>query len=256
MMLRARKRIYNCVLGLVCALSLGASSIPDLIPVAVAKEEELPTTYINWNDTRQEIDGFGICEAFRQANKIQELSEEKQKLIMDSLFSLTDGAGISVVRNIIGDGGTWGYEDDGPTDTIELEEGKWIWTGDEAQIWVMNEAKKRGCTRFFSTAWSPPAWMKTNGSVINGGELREDKYQAYADYLAEYVKGYKEHHGIDMYAVSVANEPDFAPGYSSCLWSGEQFQKFLKENLGPTFKKENITAKVMLTETTGFGNSM
>ena len=108
-MLRLCRRLYNGTIGSLCAAAVAASGIPAFAPAVNAAETAVPT-YINWNDERQEIDGFGICEAFRQSNKIQELSEEKQKLVLDSMFSTTDGAGISIVRNIIGDGGV---RDDG-----------------------------------------------------------------------------------------------------------------------------------------------
>ena len=71
------------------------------------------------------------------------------------------GIGLSIVRNIIGDGGDWGEAIDGPTPSIQPEEGVWNWSGDEDQIPLMKAAAQRGCTRFVSTAWSPPAWMKT-----------------------------------------------------------------------------------------------
>ena len=54
--------------------------------------------------------------------------------VLDLLFSQTAGAGLSIVRNIVGDGGVWGKETDGPTPTIEPREGVWEWTGDEEQI--------------------------------------------------------------------------------------------------------------------------
>jgi glucuronoarabinoxylan endo-1,4-beta-xylanase len=151
-----------------------------------------------------------------------------------------------VVRNFVGDGGSWGSKTNGPSPSIEPEEGVWNWTGDEDEIWLMREAGKRGCTRYVSTVWSPPAWMKTNNHVI-GGHLRPDKYQAFAEYLSMYVRGYKEHHGIDIYAISLANEPDITVKYSSCYWTGKEFHDFLKY-LIPVFERDKITAKVIVGE--------
>lgn len=159
------------------------------------------------------------------------------------------------MRNIIGDGGDWGEEIDGPTPSIQPVEGVWNWSGDEDQIWLMREAARRGCTRFVSTAWSPPAWMKTNNSVIQGGELRPDKYQAFAEYLARYVRGYQEHHQIEIYAISPANEPDLTTDYSSCRWTGLQLRDFIKNHLTPTLKREGINVKVMIPETMNFTES-
>ncbi|HEY8344615.1 MAG TPA: carbohydrate binding domain-containing protein [Bacillota bacterium] len=221
--------------------------------VAIDSLAAVPTCTVDWRDERQVIDGFGGSGAFHQAANLMEYPELEKELILDLLFSQERGIGLSIVRNIIGDGGDWGEKIDGPTPSIEPEEGVWNWSGDEDQIWLMNEAKKRGCTRFMSTAWSPPAWMKTNNSVIRGGELRPDKYQAYAEYLANYVRGYKEHHNIEIYAVSITNEPDLSTDYSSCRWTGRQLLDFIKNYLTPTLKRENVEVKVMMPETMNFG---
>ena len=203
----------------------------------------VPTCTVNWNEERQVIQGFGGSGAFHQAANLMTFSEREQEIILDLLFSQERGIGLSIVRNIIGDGGDWGEEIDGPTPTIEPEEGVWNWSGDEDQIWLMKEAERRGCTRFVSTVWSPPAWMKTNNSVIKGGELRPDKYQAFAEYLANYVRGYKEHHGLEIYAISPANEPDLTTSYSSCRWTGEQLRDFIKNHLTPTLQREGMRSK-------------
>jgi glucuronoarabinoxylan endo-1,4-beta-xylanase len=209
---------------------------------------------VKLNSARQEIEGFGGSGAFRMAEQLRRLPPKEQQEALDLLFSTTRGAGISIIRNIIGDGGMnekgtlIECEPNGPTGTIEPKEGQWNWTGDEDQIWLMKEAMKRGCTRFISAAWSPPAWMKTNNSVINGGNLKKDKYRAYAEYLAEYVLGYKKHHGIDIYAVSPQNEPTFAGYYNSCQWSPEDFLDLTKNHIKPVWAAKQVPAKYMLGE--------
>jgi glucuronoarabinoxylan endo-1,4-beta-xylanase len=88
--------------------------------------------------------------------------------------------------------------------------------------------------------------MKTNNNVV-GGSLRPDKYLAYAEYLSMYVRGYKEHHDLDIYAISLANEPDVNVRYSSCHWTGQEFHDFLKF-LIPVFERDKITAQVIVGE--------
>lgn len=197
---------------------------------------------IDWTNTAQEIDGFGASGAFRMARNLMNFPEPQRSEVLDILFSQEKGAGLSIVRNIVGDGGTVG----GASPTIEPREGVWDWTVDEDQIWLMKEAEKRGCTRFMSTVWSPPAWMKTNNNVV-GGRLRQDKYLAFAEYLSMYIRGYKEHHGIDLYAISVTNEPDVTVKYSSCYWTGQELHDFLRF-LIPVFERDKITAKVIVGE--------
>lgn len=213
-----------------------------------------PDVAVKWKTEKQEIDGFGGSGAYLQALNLMSFPEPQRTEVLDLLFSTTKGAGISIIRNIIGDGGEtadggrWGKKSDGPSASIQPKEGQWSWTGDEDQVWLMKEAKKRGCTRFISAAWSPPAWMKTNNSVIDGSNLKKDKYRAYAEYLAEYVNGYKKHHDLEIYAVSPQNEPTFTGGYSCCQWSPEDFLDFTKNHIIPVFKEKKVAAKYMLGE--------
>jgi glucuronoarabinoxylan endo-1,4-beta-xylanase len=208
---------------------------------------------IRFDRPRQRIDGFGVCEAFRQAGNIRALPDSVRTEVLDLLFSPLHGAGFTIIRNIVGDGGTWGDRLDGPTATIEPAEGKWNWTGDEDQIWITREAITRGCEKVLASVWSPPAWMKTNGSVTNGGFLRDDKYQAFAVYLSQYVREYKTRHGIDVFAISPTNEPNMRAPYSSCTWTGPQLATFIAEYLGPVFESDNVHVKIVMPETEYFG---
>lgn len=202
---------------------------------------------LDTKQTKQTIDGIGACGAFHQGHHIEQIKNESTRnVIMDLLFSKENGIGLSILRSIVGDSGEWGNELDGPTPSIEPEKGVFNFTTDD-QLWFMKEAQKRGCDRFFSTVWSPPAWMKTNGSVI-GGSLKASCYQDFAEYLAAYIKGYKEHHGIEMTAISPANEPDLLTSYSSCIWTGDQYADFLKNYLKPEFERQGITTPVVAPE--------
>jgi glucuronoarabinoxylan endo-1,4-beta-xylanase len=218
------------------------------IPLALALKAgaDAPGT-IYWQREAAEIDGFGASGAFHMAQNLRNFPESTRKEILDLLFSPVEGVGLSVLRNIVGDGGSWGSPLNGPTPSIEPKEGTWNWSGDEEQVWLMKEAAERGCTRYMSTVWSPPAWMKTNGEVIKG-RLREDKCQAFAEYLSAYVRGYKEHHGIEIYAISPTNEPEITVDYSSCYWDGEELHEFVRDHLFPTFDRDAVRAKLILGE--------
>jgi glucuronoarabinoxylan endo-1,4-beta-xylanase len=209
---------------------------------------------IDYNAEYQEIDGFGVCGAFMQARNLLQYPSEERKHILDILFSNENGAGISIIRNIVGDSGVWGNCEDGPTPSIEPQKGIFNYMGDEDQIWFMNEARERGCRRFVSTVWSPPAWMKTNCDVANGGTLKAENFADFAEYLADYIEIYKKHHGIDIYAISPANEPNLKIHYSSCEWSGAQLSDFYANYLSQVFKRRNIIARTFGPETCQFGN--
>ena len=239
---------------------LGANSF-------VSESSNASVSVIDWDHELQEIDGFGGSFAFHKAGSIMRLDEPVRSKILDLLFTQVKRIGLSIVRNVVGDGGIdeWGDPQyDGPAETIMPNPDEYVWNNpdwnkeefDKYQIWMMNEAKKRGVDTFLSTVWSPPAWMKQNNSVLDNGEgpnkLREDMYQEYAEYLASYVEGYKEHYDIDITHISPANEPNLNTSYSSSVWTPEELNEFVRDYLGPTFEKRDIPAKIVLGESVGF----
>ena len=91
----------------------------------------------------------------------------------------------------------------------------------------VKRAKKYGAF-VFASPWSPPASWKSNNSDSNGGELLESHYADWAKFLNDYYV-YMKGQGAKIDAVSVQNEPDWNAEYQSCIWSGKQMAKFLKE---------------------------
>ena len=61
--------------------------------------------------------------------------------------------------------------------------------------------------KVIGSPWSPPAWMKTNQSLIGGRLIDEPRiYAAYARYFVKFVQAY-ERAGVPIYALTVQNEP-------------------------------------------------
>ena len=203
---------------------------------------------------QQRIDGFGFSEAFHMARAIKGLADKDQTDLLNLMFSPSGGMGYSMLRNQIGEGALGSDA----TDVVSIEPSldQYNWDGDSDQVWLMNEAKKRGCTRFVSSAWSPPAWMKSNNNTWDG-ELKPAMYQQFADYLATYALEYKKRFDLDIYAISPANEPGFIPKekYASCRWTGGEMAKFLRQNLIPTFAAKGVTAKIFVDEHNDWSDS-
>ena len=105
----------------------------------------------------------------------------------------------------------------------------------------MKMAQARGA-RVWSTPWSPPAAYKDSGTV-NGGNFVSANNQPYANHLANYVLNMKTNYGVNIYAVSVQNEPNYnSTAYESCIWSAQQIDDFL-----PYFDKALATNGVAST---------
>ncbi len=240
-----RRRIVLSALSVVLLFSVVIMSSLLLVRSQSAKADSGAGVTVNWNETHQSIDGFGVADPW-PADFLQSFAEPARSEMVSLLFSQDRGAGFSILRSEIGSGG--GAPANTNTQTIEPSQGNFTWNVDAGQVWLMHQAQSYGVNQFESTAWSPPAWMKTNNSVTNGGSLRTDMYQAYADYLAAYVQGYHSHFGVDTSAISPANEPDVTQTYQSANWTGEQFRTFVRDYLKPTFVKDGITTKILLPE--------
>jgi glucosylceramidase len=75
--------------------------------------------------------------------------------------------------------------------------------------------------KFFASSWSPPAWMKTSGSLI-GGSLKTGYEKVLALYFRRFIEAYGEK-GIPIYAITLQNEPNFTPdSYPGMRLSPEQ----------------------------------
>lgn len=84
----------------------------------------------------------------------------------------------------------------------------------------------------FASPWNPPADMvetfNRNGDT-SAKRLRYDKYAAYAQHLNEFVT-YMRNNGVNLYAISVQNEPDYAHDWT--WWTPQEMLRFMKENAG------------------------
>ncbi|WP_341279653.1 carbohydrate-binding protein [Paenibacillus sp. FSL H8-0537] len=95
----------------------------------------------------------------------------------------------------------------------------------------------------FASPWNPPASMietfNKNGDT-SAKRLKYDKYAAYAQHLNDFVT-YMKNNGVNLYAISVQNEPDYAHDWT--WWTPQEMLRFMKENAGSI-----QNAKVMAPE--------
>lgn len=100
--------------------------------------------------------------------------------------------------------------------------------------------------KLFASPWSPPTWMKHPRAYNYGTLVWEKKnLQAYALYLAKFVQAYGRE-GITIDQVHVQNEPVADQKFPSCLWTGEQLREFIRDYMGPLFRREKLGTEIWL----------
>ncbi len=89
------------------------------------------------------------------------------------------------------------------------------------------------------TPWSPPAFMKTNGTKNNGGKLKKEYYLAWAKYICKYIKEYKAL-GFPVTMISVQNEPKAVQTWDSCVFTAEEEKDLLQNYLKPELIRNGL----------------
>jgi O-glycosyl hydrolase len=223
------------------------------------------TASISGATTFQTMAGFGFAEAFGEAADVMNAPSAEQQQALSLLLSPSTGAGLDIVRNeISADSGTTiepnspGSPSAAPTyvSLASIDQ-------DQGQLWFDQQAKADyGVTNFFADAWSAPAFMKTNGSQDNGGEVcgvsgtscsSGDWRQAYANYLVQYAEDYAAA-GVPLSYIGPTNEPDFSASYDSMTMTGAQVASLL-DVLGPTVQSSGLSTQIECCAATGWPNS-
>jgi O-glycosyl hydrolase len=160
------------------AALIASAGILSVTAVAVAYQANpamaADNATISGSTTYQTIAGFGFAEAFGEAASVMNAPSSEQQQALNLLMSPSSGAGLDIVRNeISADSGTT-IEPNSPgspgaTPTyVSLAS----INQDQGQLWFDQQAEANyGVTNIFADAWSAPAFMKTNGSQDNGGQV-------------------------------------------------------------------------------------
>ncbi|WP_028666332.1 PKD domain-containing protein [Runella zeae] len=125
-----------------------------------------------------------------------------------------------------------------------------------------------GVRKFIASVWSPAPWMKHNNRIDNGtpnnsapgynrtpnantNQLKVENYEEFAEMCVAYCRIFKREIGVDIFALSVQNEPRFSQSYQSCVYDGDALRDLIKV-VGRRFKKEGLITKLFLPEDVGF----
>ncbi len=189
--------------------------------------------------------GFGGALTESAAHVLAQLPNEKRAQVLRMYFDPNDGIGYTLVRTHMTSCDfslkSWSLDD--VADDKSLRKFSLAPMRDKQLPLIRDVQKIVGKDRFklLASPWSPPAWMKTNGEMIHGGELRDDARSAWADYYVRFVQATRDEEKIPVWALTVQNEPDAAQPWESCLYSARDERDFVADFLGPALEKAKLT---------------
>jgi len=215
------------------------------------------TIDVNEYQQFQQMDGFGAAVTDSSAWLIYtKMSTTQRNNLMKSLFDPVNGIGISFVRIPMGASdfsvnGPYSY-DDLPLGQTDPTLANFSIKHDTAYILplLQQALSLNPSLKFMANPWSPPAWMKTNGSMlgVNKGQigtLISSDYGPLAQYFVKFIQAYQAQ-GIPIYAITPQNEPLYAPGsYPGMFWAASDESNFIKNYLSPALANANLHPKII-----------
>jgi glucosylceramidase len=196
----------------------------------------------------QEIVGFGGAFTDSGGYVLQKMPAAKQEEILRAYFDPDKGLGYTLCRTHINscDFSTENYAYDEAPGDLDLKQFS-IERDRKNLIPMIKRAQEISHNGFkiFASPWSPPAWMKTNNDMNNGGSLKPDCRDVWARYFVRYIQEYAREQ-IPIWGVTVQNEPAATQTWDSCIYSGEEERDFVRDYLGPAFAKAGVDAKILV----------
>lgn len=195
------------------------------------KENNLVNLYPEW--TYESFDGFGgaVTEA---AAYVYSLMNPEQKREMLEMYFGENGLNYRLLRV--------------PVDSCDFSLEPYDSVGDPSferagkYIFPMLEDIYRTSARppeIMVSPWSPPAYMKTNGSRQGGGSLKEEYYEEWAEYICSFILTLRKK-GFPVKRMSVQNEAKAKMRWDSCIYTPEEEKRFIKNALYPALVRNRL----------------
>ncbi len=202
-------------------------------------------------------------------------TKDQATIDADYMNQLMNNMGITIFRSSI----NWDFEPvNDNNDPSVLDESKLNYgtnSNNGKQFEFYRAVKARG-GKIIVSVWSIPTWMKDFSDPTTipdecwncwncpkpwtypiperrkmcGGVLKPEYYEEYAEYLVAYVKTVKKQTGVDIYALSLQNEPLFANPFESGVMRPKPYAQILNI-VGARFEKEGLSTLFFGPESMG-----
>jgi len=204
---------------------------------------------LSLDGTRDQVwEGFGGC--FNELGwvALEALGAAQRDRIMNALFGPRESCRFNLCRLPIGASdyaAEWYSHNETPGD-YAMRRFSIARDRDYLVPYIRMALKRQLGLALFASPWSPPTWMKSPRAYNYGTIIwKPQVLRAYALYLARFVEAYARE-GIAIRQIHVQNEPLADQKFPSCLWTGEQMRDFIRDYLGPIFRRRRLGAEIWL----------
>ena len=191
-----------------------------------AQDKKVVTFTIHLNQPVQKIRNIGASGCWYSEEIGARWPDDKKQRVAELLFSKSfdasgqpRGIGLSTFRFNIGAGTAEQGDSSGigdPSRRVECflaPDGTYDWDKQAGYTWMLQQAKKFGVEELIAFTNSPPVQFTQNGKGFKFkkdslSNLKEDKYQAFAGFLAEVIKQFDKK-GLHFDYISPVNEPQW-----------------------------------------------
>jgi glucosylceramidase len=210
-------------------------------------DEAAPTVMVDPAKAFQVIEGIGGALTDASAETFAKLAPESQQRLLEAYFDAERGIGYSLARTHINScdfsSESYAYaEQAGDTElrSFTLNHDR------RHRLPFIKAALAKAPLKIFASPWSPPAWMKTNANMLDGGKLKPEYRDAWARYFVRFLEEYGKE-GVPIWGLTVQNEPMAKQTWESCLYTAEEERDFVRDHLGPALEKAGLSrVKLMI----------
>lgn len=203
--------------------------------------------FVDRSKTFQTLVGIGGAITDAAAETFSKIPESKQQEFIRAYYDAEQGIGYTMARTSIhscdfsSQSYTYVEENDATLDSFTVAQDL------NYRIPLIKQAMQMagGQLTVLVSPWSPPAWMKTNASMLKGGRLLPEYRQSWANYFVKFIDAY-EKEGVPIWGLTVQNEPMASQTWESCLYTGEEESEFIKNYLGPTLHHNGLQDKKLI----------
>lgn len=213
--------------------------------VAMVAGEQPPerdvSVFVDRARAYQTLLGIGGAITDASAEIFAGLDGRQQERLLRAYYDVADGIGYSLARTTIHScdfsSASYTYIDDGDAALASFS----VAHDRRFRIPLLRRAiaAAGGHLTLFASPWSAPAFMKTNASMLRGGQLKPEFAHAWARYYTRFIQAY-EQEGVPIWGITVQNEPMATQAWESMTYSAEQERDFLKNHLGPAMAQAGL----------------